>query len=158
MIDWVMRQTILDRPWGIRWALFSTLKDLDFADDLALVSHTHQHMHEKITHLRMFAQQIGLKISQEKTEMMMLNVPNSSPVKVNEEELPTTEDFGSTARLYGGAGSNIRNCLNKARNAFRMLNNAWKSSQYNTKTKLRLYPSYVLSTLLHRRLRMLEDD
>ena len=36
-IDWVMRQTTSDRLRGIRWTLFSTLEDLDFADDLALV-------------------------------------------------------------------------------------------------------------------------
>ena len=54
----------------------------------------------------------------------------------------------STVRHDGGAGSNIRDHLNKARNAFRKLNTMWKSSQYSTKTKLRLYQSYVLSTLL----------
>ena len=87
----------------------------------------------------MFAQQEGLTFSQ-KTEVMMLNVPKSSLIKVN-RDLPTTEEFtflGSTVRHDGRAGSNIRNCLNKARNAFRMLNNVWKSSQYSTKTKLRL--------------------
>ena len=41
MIDWVMRQTTSDQPRGIRWTLLSTHEDLDFADDLALVSHTH---------------------------------------------------------------------------------------------------------------------
>ena len=138
IIDWVTRQTTFDRPWGIRWTLVSTHEVLYFADDKALVSHTHQHMQEKTTHLRMFAQQIGLKISQKKTEMMMLNVSNSSPVKVNGEELPTTEDLGSTVWLDGGAGSDIRNHLNKTRNVYRMLNNVWRSSQYNTKTKLRL--------------------
>ena len=100
----------------------------------------------------MFAQQVGLKISQKKTELMMLNVPNPSPVKVNGEDLPTTEEFtylSSTVRHDGGAGSDIRNRLNKARNAFRMLNNVWKSSQYSTKTKLRLYQSCVLSTVLY---------
>ena len=59
-IDWVMRQTTSDRLRGIRWTLFSTLEDLDFADDLALVSHTHQHMQEKTTRISMFAQQVGL--------------------------------------------------------------------------------------------------
>ena len=39
-IDWVMGQTTSDRIWGIRWTLLSTLEDLDFADDLALLSHT----------------------------------------------------------------------------------------------------------------------
>ena len=37
----------------------------------------------------------------------------------------------------------------KARNAFRMLQAVWKSSQYSTKTKLRLYQSCILSTLLY---------
>ena len=151
-IDWVMRQTTSDRVRGIRWTLLSTLEDLDFADDLALLSHTHQHMQEKTTRLSMFAQQVGLKISQKKTEVMMLNVANPTPVKVNGEDLPTTEEFtylGSTVRHDGGAGSDIRNRLNKARNAFRMLNNVWKSSQYSTETKLRLYQSCVLSTLLY---------
>ena len=45
-IDWVMRRTTKDQSRGIRWTLFSTLEDLDFADDLALIFHTHQHMQE----------------------------------------------------------------------------------------------------------------
>ena len=41
-----------------------------------------------------------------------------------------------------------------------MLKNVWKSSQYNTKTKLILYQSRVLSTLLYglKRWRMTESD
>ena len=65
--DWLMRHT---------WTLFSTLEDLGFADDLALVSHTHQHMQEKTTRLSTYAQQVGLKISQKKTEVVLLNVSN----------------------------------------------------------------------------------
>ena len=111
-------------------------------------------MQEKTTCLSMFAQQIpvGLKIGQMKTEVMMLNVPSPSPVKVNGADLPTTEEFtylGSTVRHDGKAESDIRNCLNKARNTFRMLSNMWKSFQYSTKTKLKLYQSFVLSTLLY---------
>ena len=43
VIDWVMRRTTEDQPCGIRCA-FSPLEDLDFTYNLALVSHTHQHM------------------------------------------------------------------------------------------------------------------
>lgn len=63
VIDWVMRRTTENQPRGIRWTLLSTLEDLDFADDLALVSHTHQHMQEKTSRLSTFAQQVSLKIS-----------------------------------------------------------------------------------------------
>ena len=151
-IDWVMRQTTADQARGIRWTLLTQLEDLDFADDLALMSHIHQHMQEKTSRLNTFAQQVGLKISQKKTEVMMLNVSNPLPVTINEEELTTTEEFtylGSTVRHDGGAGSDIKNRLSKARNAFRMLNNVWKSSQYSIKLKLRLYQSCVISTLLY---------
>ena len=122
------------------------LGDLDLTDDLhvALVSHTHQHMQEKTSHLSTFAQQVGLKIRQKKTEVMMLNVQHPAPVKVNEEDVPKTEEFtylGSIVRHDGGAGNNIKNCLTQARNVLRMMNNVWRSSQYSTKTKLRLYQS-----------------
>ena len=66
-IEWVMRQTTSDRLQGIRWTPFLTLEDLDFADDLVLLSHTDQHMQEKTTRPSMFAQHVGLKISQKKT-------------------------------------------------------------------------------------------
>ena len=120
--------------------------------DLALVSHTHQHMQEKTTRLSMFSQEVGLNSSQKKTEVMMLNVPKPSPVKMNEQNLPLPKKFtylGSTVRHEGKAGSDIRSRLNRARNACRMLSNEWKSFQYSTKIKLRLYLSCVLSTLLY---------
>ena len=104
-IDWVMRRTTEDQSRSIRWTLFSTLEDLDFADDLALVSHTHQHMQEKTTRISTYAQQVGLRISQKKTGVMLLNVSNPTPVQVNGEDLPTTEEFtylGSTVRHDGG--------------------------------------------------------
>ena len=150
-IDWVMRQTTADQARGIRWTLLTQLEDLDFADDLALMSHIHQHMQEKTSRLSTFAQQEGLKISQKKTEVMMLNVSNLLPVTID-GDLTTTEEFtylGSTVRHDGGAGSHIENRLSKARNAFRMLNNVWKSSHYSIKLKLRLYQSCVISTLLY---------
>ena len=146
-IDWMIRQTI--SITGHQTTLFSTLEDRGIADDLALVSHTHQHMQAQTTRVSMFAEQVDLKISQKKTEVMVLHVPNPSPVKVNGEDLPTTEEFiyhGDTVRHDGGAGSDISNRLDNARNAFRMLNNVWKSSQYSTKNKVRLYQSCVFFT------------
>ena len=110
-IVWVMRKTTADQPRGIRWTLFSTLEDLDLAYDQALLSHTLQHMQEKTSRLCIYAQQVGLKVSQKKTKVMMLNVSNPAAVKVN-GDLPTTEgftSFGSTVRHDGGADSDIRN-------------------------------------------------
>lgn len=41
VIDLVMCRTTEDKARGIRWTTFSILEILDFADDLALVSHGH---------------------------------------------------------------------------------------------------------------------
>ena len=67
VIDWVMRTTTSDRPRGIQWTLFSHLKALDFADDLAVISATHSHLQEKSNRLSNFAKQTGLHINQKKT-------------------------------------------------------------------------------------------
>ena len=40
-IDWVLRRPVEDQRRGVRWTPYSTLEDLDFADDVALLSHTH---------------------------------------------------------------------------------------------------------------------
>ena len=44
VIGWVMQCTTEDQPRGIRWTLFDTLEDLDFANNIVLLSHMHQHM------------------------------------------------------------------------------------------------------------------
>ena len=43
-------------------------------------------------------------------------------------------------------------------NIYRSLNEVWRSSQYTIKTKLKLYQSCVLSTLLHAWIGVLTDD
>lgn len=71
-----------------------------------------------------YAQQIDLQIGQKKTEMIILYITNPSPIRVNGEDLPTTEEFtclGSIVRRDGGTSNDISSHLNKARNAFRML-------------------------------------
>ncbi|XP_076109491.1 uncharacterized protein LOC143078515 [Mytilus galloprovincialis] len=37
VIDWIMRQTTANTPRDIRWGTFTTLENLDFADDLAFI-------------------------------------------------------------------------------------------------------------------------
>ena len=87
-IDWVMRRTTEDTNRGIRWSLFSKLEDLDFADDIALLSHTQEHIQDKTDRLNIFGKQIGLKISTKKTEAMTLNVKTLIPIRVNDQDLP----------------------------------------------------------------------
>jgi len=124
VMDWVMRKTTEDAPRGISWNITSTLEDLDFADDLALLSHTHHHLQENTNRFNNFASQVGLKINQIKTEVMILNITNPVAIQVVGKDLPITGIFtylGSTVRNDRGAGNDIMNRSKKARNVFFIL-------------------------------------
>jgi hypothetical protein len=57
----------------IQWTLLTQLDDLDFADDLALLSHNHKQMQDKTTRLATTSTGSGLKINLKKTELMKIN-------------------------------------------------------------------------------------
>lgn len=46
VIDWILKTATSDRRNGIEW---TQLDDLDFADDLALLSHNHNQMQDMTT-------------------------------------------------------------------------------------------------------------
>ena len=79
VVDWIMQRTTEDQFRGIRWTP-SYLEDLDYADDVALLLHTHMHIQEKTQSLNTFAKQVGLNISNEKTEIIALNTINTRPI------------------------------------------------------------------------------
>lgn len=83
---------------------------------------------------------------------MVLNNNSNTSVQLNEENLQICETFtylGSTVKIDGGADTDINKRLANARAVFSNLNRVWKSSQYTTRTKLKLYNSCVLPTLLY---------
>ena len=114
---------------------------------------------KKTSCLRNYAQQIGPKINQKKTELIILNITNPLPIRVNGEDLPITKEFTYLGRIvrHDEVGNGISKHLNKAKNAFRILYNIWRSQQYRIKTKLRLYQSCVVNHTSVRP-RMLEND
>ena len=46
VIDWVLRRTVEHTETGIRWKITTTLENLDFPDDSALISSTFTHPDE----------------------------------------------------------------------------------------------------------------
>ena len=87
----------------------------------------------------------------------------SASLAFDDQALSSTEAFtylGSIVREDGGTSEDIHSRLSTARNTFRGLNAVWRSSQYSTKTKLKLYKSCILLTLLYRSecWRMTEHD
>ena len=88
-----VHKTTFERNSSLLWTPFSYLADLDYANDLALLSHTHTHIQEKTQRLNTFAKLVGLNISSKKTEIMALNTTDARPVQIDDEELPCTDNL-----------------------------------------------------------------
>ena len=43
-----MRETTKDQKRGLQWSLMEQLEDIDYADDIALISQRHSDMKEKL--------------------------------------------------------------------------------------------------------------
>lgn len=50
-LDWIIRTSTSGKNNGIKWTLLTKLNDLDFADDIALLSHNNGQMQYEKHHL-----------------------------------------------------------------------------------------------------------
>ena len=82
VIDWEMRRSVECVRTGIRWKMTTMLQDLNFEDDLALISRTFTEIHMKIDRLNRNWKGMGLKISTKKTKVMTINVNNNNAVVI----------------------------------------------------------------------------
>lgn len=78
------------RKNGIQWTVLMQLNDLDFADDLALLSHNH-----KTIRLATKSAGTGLKINLKKTELMKINTTAQTPVIVGGEPIRKVESLST---------------------------------------------------------------
>ena len=110
VIDWVMRRTLREGNTGIRWRFTEKLEDLDFADDLALLSSTRRQLQLKNERLSNGSKGTGLKINITKTKVMRFNAAKEEKVIVNGEELVDVDSFvylGAKVSTAGGADCDI---------------------------------------------------
>ena len=152
VIDWIMKTTTEGRNNGIQWTLTTQLDDLDFADDLALLSHNHRQMQEKTSQLETTSARTGLKINKKKTEVMRINATVNAPITVNGEPVKEVESFvylGSVIDKQGGTDRDVAARIGKARGAFVTLKNIWAAKEINLKTKIRIFNSNVKTVLLY---------
>ena len=65
-MDWIMTRTTEGHKRGVQWSLFKQLEDIDFADDVALLSHRHSDLEEKITEMSNEAENLDFTSIKEK--------------------------------------------------------------------------------------------
>ena len=126
-LDYIMRQTTQNVRHGIQWTMFSQLEDLDYADDIALLSTNARHMQQKANVLNENAKKVGLHINMKKTKVMYLNLTEPHPqIMIDGEELEAVDDFtylGSNISAENSVQKDISARINKARNSYCSLRN-----------------------------------
>ena len=152
VIDWIMKTATREGRNGIQWTLWKQLDDLDFADDLALLSHNQQQMQEKTNTVAATSSQVGLSIHREKTKILKINTTSNEQVTLNGGPLEERQSFtylGSIIDQQGGTAADVQSRIGKARAAFIQLKNIWTARELTLTTKLRLFNSNVKSVLLY---------
>lgn len=151
VLDAIMRQSISTNN-GIHLGLQTRLNDLDYADDICLLSQSYSELQQKINNISLNAAKVGLKINIRKTKSMRLNTNNEQPFKLLDKPLDDVESFcylGSIIDKSGGSSADILNRIIKATQAFGALDRIWRSSNISVRTKIKLFNSNVKSTLLY---------
>jgi hypothetical protein len=152
VIDWTMRTSTANRRNGIQWTLWEQLEDLDCADDLALLSHSHQQMQDKTVVLDSISAQVGLKIHKGKTKILKINTTNTDQLDLQGNQLEEVEAFtylGSIIDRQGGTNADAKARIGKARTACIQLKDIWRSRVLLTQTKIRLFNTNVKTVLLY---------
>ena len=137
---------------GIRWGLHGRLEDLDYADDICLMTHSHNDMQAKLDQIATEAAAVGLEINVSKTKALRIGTINASPFHVFDQTIQDVEQFcylGSIISKDGGSISDVKARIGKASAAFSSLRNVWKSSHYTNASKIKLFNTNVKSILLY---------
>lgn len=140
------------RQAGISWRLTDKLTELAYADDVALLAVRRDDMQNKVSSLSEEAIKVGLKINIAKSKCMSINPTANTNICLNGQDLQNVDEFeylGSKVTTDGGARCDIESRIRKARNAFAMLNNIWRSNNIRLRTKILIFNSCVKTVLLY---------
>ena len=140
------------RTSGVIWTFTESLGDLYFADDIALLVHSHRDIQRKTEKLVRNAANVGLHVNKDKTKTMRNNCQTADPVKLGEQYIEDVTEFtylGAKVTKDGNTEGEIKKRINKARGAFAALKNIWKTKMISKKTKIPIFKSNVLSVLLY---------
>ncbi|VDO79834.1 unnamed protein product [Schistosoma margrebowiei] len=127
-----MKMSTSEGKHGIPWTARMQLNDIDFADDLALLSHTQQQMKEKTSSVAAASAAVGLNIHKEKSKILRYNTACTNPTTIDGEDLgdvKTLTYLGSIIDEYGGSDADVKARIRKARAAYLQLNDIWNSKQ-----------------------------
>ena len=136
---------------------YTLVRDLLYADDADLVSHTVEGLQSLMSSFDTTAEAFGLSINQKKTVVMFQPAPGQPYVKpdifVKGTALKVVDHFeylGSTLHRTGSLDKEISSRIQKAAASFGNLEErVWKQRGISVVTKIAVYRAFVLTSLLY---------
>lgn len=110
-IDWVIRISSRQRRNGTQLSLWSQQDDLDFANDLSLLSHNQQQMQEKTSTMAKISARLGLNIHEAKSNVMKVDATSTLPIALKGEAIEEMDSFAylsSIVDMQGKTDTNMK--------------------------------------------------
>ena len=158
-VDWFMPTVTQGRRLDIQWTLMTVLEDLDYSDDIGLLSSKQQDAQQKAERPSKTANTIGLKVNTKKTQILRKNTRVNDPVMIDGNNLKDDEEFtylGIKLTTTSDCNPEIntrsdqyQSRIRKANQTFAMLKPAWRANNPNVYTKIKIFRRNVLSILLY---------
>lgn len=152
VLDTILSKATKDKIRGIRWGLTDVLEDLDYADDVCLVSSTTRNMQQKVNDLIEESKKAGLEINITKTKKLVINNIDNTVLTINNIPIECVNEFsylGSIITTEGGTSADIQNRIHKARSTFGSMRNIWRSKKLKLSTKIKVYNATIKPILLY---------
>ena len=142
-LDWVMRMAATDKRRRIRWNFTSLLEDLNFTDDIELLSSLFNDLHKKTGRLVEETARVGLKLKAKKCKTLRTEGESSTEnIVVDGEEVDDVEELTyqeATVDMEGRGSKDIMHHLRKVCGAFQALRRLWAARGIGRSTKIRLF-------------------
>lgn len=147
-IDYVMRNTASGNDCIISWTDQTSLADLDFTDDIALLAESREKLQQLNTWSERFVLKIGLWINIKNIQVMQLSRKDTNLlmlVTIGNPPLADIDRFtylGSVITQDGDAEPDVNQRIGKAANLFQRMRNIWILPSISMPLRIRLYPPF----------------
>ena len=152
LIDYVMKETTGDRRMGIDWVENKHLSDMEYADDVVLISRSIEELQTLMNGLEENGKRVGLKVNINKTKAMKTDESLVGSLKLENRDINEVNTFkylGAIIRKDGSLEDEFTERLKKGNQVMGRLSKIWKSHRLSIHTKIKLYISLVRSVLTY---------
>ncbi|VDP62119.1 unnamed protein product [Schistosoma mattheei] len=121
VVGWIMKTFTSDGKHRIQWITCTQINDLDFADNIALLSHTHKQMQVKTTTVVAASTSVNLNIHKGRTKIFEYNAENTNPITLDGPALEEVETFTYVVSIIDGrerSDADVKAQIGKVRTAF----------------------------------------